>query len=382
MNQVHDAALYRLDTLERLIRESGSPVPPPSPLPMLHLQSSTSPIPPPSPFGMQTAPSLGLAYIPYPSPGMYPSPILHPYHYAQPSNSRKLMRRSSNGELNGNDSVGALSSGQLMPSRQPSGAYPSIGSGTMPLGSPAIRVPSPSSLREGQSSAADLRRLSIESSVLKKKIKPKSGSESGESSSNRAGSEPLIEANESLEGLGFVVEGADGNRLATISVPNVSSQGNSNSGEGSTSSSSHPASPSPQPRSHILVTPATADPFHRNGTHTFDSPALAPHLNGIKVVIDNEQGNLYFRDDQSPSREPSPLFEGEKIGEEKREYSEPVFASLAHTPEQLREIARMREDAVRAQRGRKRLSEVTGVGVVVAPLTPSLGQSPMPLNRE
>lgn len=240
--------------------------------------------------------------------------------------------------------------------------YPDIGLGTMPLHSPSLRVPSPSPSRNGELSAVDLRRMSIESSVLKKKVLPKSGSESGESGSIRAGSEPLVVADENVEGLGFAVEDGDRKRVSSItSQPN----GHSNSAEGSTSSSSHPTSPSPQPRRHILITPANADVFLRNGTQTPDSPALPFDLNGIKVVIDTEHGNTYFRDDQLLVKEASDVDErvhGDEVngGGEERDFAEPVFASLAHTPAQVLQIAKMREDALkaqRAQRGRKRLGE-------------------------
>jgi len=266
---------------------------------------------------------------------------------------------------------------QVMLSPHTSGTYPSIGLGTMPLSSPSMRGPSPTLNRDGSSSAADLRRLSIESSVLKKKVKAKGGSESGESSSNRAGREPLLEANEALDGLGFVVENVDAHRTSTVVT-----ESNGTSVEGSTSSSSHPTSPSPQPRQHILISPVNADLFHGNGIHTPESPALGSDLSAIKVVIDKEQGDLYFRDDNPLSSTP---------GDEKAEQIEavePVFASLAHTPEQVRELARMREEAVRVQRGRRRPGEVKAHAVGVGPesgvtlLTPSPSKSPPPHPRD
>ncbi len=275
----------------------------------------------------------------------------------------------------GSDLAGALTTGHLSAPVHQNGLYPDIGLGTMPLGSPSLRAPSPSpSQIRGKLSEADLRRMSIESSVLKKKVMAKTESESGDSSSNRAGSEPLIEAEGTLEGLGFGVENGDTMRMSNTTAP---TNDHSNSAEGSTSSSSHPTSPSPQPRRHIPLAPATGDLFSRNGTHTPDSPAPVD-LNAIKIVIDNERGNVYFRDDAHTSLDPPEEEEEVKgIEAEQTEFAEPVFASLAHTPEQLKEIAKMREEVVRAQRGRKRLGEGA-----VPPLIPSPSNSPLPLERE
>ena len=358
MGQHHNATIQRINALESLFRDSGSPLPSPSPIPPQHLQQG-SPLSPASPYGPQYVSPSGRAYMTHANhPGIFPSPMLHPYSYPHQTNSSSFLRLPSGVELNGSD--GELPQDHLMPSPHPSGTYPGIGQGTMPLGSPAARAPSPGPSREGKPSEADLRRFSIESSVLKQKVKPKSGSESGDSSSNRAGNEPLLEANTDLEGLGFAAENGE-------SKGNSAMAPQANSAEGSTSSSSHPASPSPQSLRHILITPATADLSNRNGTHTSDSPALPADPDGIKVVVDNERGDMYFRDERS--RSPSPPSGKEEDG---GEFTEPVFASLAHTPEQLREIARMREGAVRAQKGWKRLSEAGGIADIVPPLlTPS-----------
>ena len=214
--------------------------------------------------------------------------------------------------------------------------------------------------------------MSIESSVLKKKVQRKTDSDSGESGSLRgAGSESLPEADEGLEGLGIGDLGREEN-VSIIRLPNQ----NQNSTEGSTSSSSHPTSPSPQHRRQVIITPANADLFHRNGTHT-----PAPDLNGIRVVVDAERGNLYFQD-APPRKEDQEAEDGDDAEDaDDREVIkragqvEPVFASLAHTPEQVREIARMRRETMRVQRGRKRLSELGGA----TPLTPSPSKSPASL---
>ena len=299
--------------------------------------------------------------------------MLHPDQYPPNPNSINLPTKAPKSENNRIDLAGTFSPGHaLLPL---SGSYPDIGSGTMPLGSPSIQIPNPDNRddvesrqvkHDGQLSPADLRRMSIESSVLKKKNLQQPGSESGESISNRAGGEPLVEAEEALEGLGFADE--NGESITIPSIETAKRNNQADSGEGSTSSSSHPTSPSPQLR-QVLITPATAEVFHRNGMHTPDSPAPPLNTNGIKVIIDGDQGNLYFREDQEISDGSAGEFKGDK-----KISVEPVFASLAHTPEQLREIARMRENAAKAERGRKRMIQA----VVVPPLTPSPSKSPVP----
>ncbi|CAD6567731.1 MAG: hypothetical protein TREMPRED_003912 [Tremellales sp. Tagirdzhanova-0007] len=251
----------------------------------------------------------------------------------------------------------------------------------MPLGSPAIRIPSPgpTASQNDKLAPSDLRRLSIVSSVLKKKVQYKSGSESGESSSNRAGSESNVKGIEMIDGLRNATGNGDGKGVSSVTPQR---NGNSNCAEGSVPSSSYPASPSPQLRRQIPITSANPGDLGHNGTTTPDSPGLTTDLSSIPAGIDYEHDQMYLPDDQSPSKDASPFGLEQEELESDRALREPVFASLAHTPEQLGEIAKMmRENAQRAQRGRKRLDEAGPAGIAVAPFTPSPSKSPAPLRR-
>ena len=171
--------------------------------------------------------------------------------------------------------------------------------------------------------------------------------------------------------------------------------------EDPSSSLSHPSSPSPPNASTMLLTPASADLFRRvmsNGSDNGAVPRLAgsssnggsssdlSSLNGIKVISDGERGNVYYTDNGDATlkfngkalRVPAPLMEatngdvehgangeGEEEGNgEDKEYT-PMFASLAHTPAQLAEFKRMREDALKNKRPRaaSRSTSANDVGV-------------------
>jgi hypothetical protein len=144
----------------------------------------------------------------------------------------------------------------------------------------------------------------------------------------------------------------------------------------------------------MLLTPASADVFHRalvQGTDTpdgFEQREPIGGMNDIKVIADAERGNLYYRDmgdrtsfgsdgahangqaeghvealDQRPngpdghaSGHPNGTIDiGEDVETHEAEDAGPtedyvpMFASLAHTPQQLAEIQRMREGAMKAK---------------------------------
>lgn len=236
---------------------------------------------------------------------------------------------------------------------------------------PSPRPPTQSS-SNGQPSADELRRMSIESSVLKKKVKEeaKSGSESGEDAPRSPSALENIKETENLEGLGMGEIG-DGN----------ADRGRQLSGDGS--ASSHPSSPSPPTRASVLLTPASAEVYHRALVQGTDTPeefarrdSLQDGLSGIKLVPDIARGNIYYTSslagseageggsDNASAYEPreegtilngntdrpgdGQSTEGKEIPKISADFV-PMFASLAHTPQQLAEIQRMTKEAMQAR---------------------------------
>lgn len=214
-------------------------------------------------------------------------------------------------------------------------------------------------------SVDDLRRISIEGALLRKKVQDgaKSGSESGESNRNLE-AVPDIDETITLEGLG----------MGEIGGAMQRDESNGECGSGS----SHPSSPSPPNRASVLLTPASAEVFHRALVRGTDTPedfsrrdSIQDGLNGIKVIPDVDRGNLYYTSSQSlagsegeggsdnasayePREEKTNGHQnGQSNGEgEKTQIDEefvPVFASLAHTPQQLAEIQRMTNQAMKAR---------------------------------
>ncbi|RXK38423.1 hypothetical protein M231_04332 [Tremella mesenterica] len=363
MSQMYSAAIVRLSALENLVRDAGRAIPPPTPsVPMNvppHLLHPTLSLG--SPYNTQFTGSPGPPgrnspmYLPYPSPGMYPSPMLHPHfqassHHPHP-HSPSPYRQSSMG----NEEIslaGPLTPGQgnhpgsgMIPSPSPNGLHtpypPELGLG----------VPNPSGL-----SPADLRRLSIESSVLKKKAL-KEGSDSGDSRP-----EPILEhehdPSHKVEGLGMGTISIKPDR--TFTGPTF---GNPPSQKSCTSSPSKDQSSSP------VLHPES------NGSH-FDGIKVISSAKGnvYALVGDNgSEGSMDSLDVDNPSSntsmtEPPSLPDilgplhvevnpdgkqskiGGENGEEGEEEFEPMFASLAHTPAQVAEIARLSEAALNRNR--------------------------------
>ncbi|OXG35357.1 hypothetical protein C367_00597 [Cryptococcus neoformans Ze90-1] len=89
LSKMYAAALNRLSQIESFLLESGISLPPASPLP-LQMPSSPAVSVPGSPYaassgGQARAFSLGSGmYAGYPSPGLYPSPMLHNVHQSHP----------------------------------------------------------------------------------------------------------------------------------------------------------------------------------------------------------------------------------------------------------------------------------------------------------
>ncbi|KAK4684432.1 hypothetical protein P7C73_g5745, partial [Tremellales sp. Uapishka_1] len=255
--------------------------------------------------------------------------MLHPSH-VYGSHSPTPFRRPSSVGVSEVSLAGPLTPGLNHP---PSPHPLDVGNGIMP--SPSLAYQTHNQLGLGRptspqtQTAADLRRISIESSVLKKKVKAESASPEPQ---------PMIE--EEVEGLGMGAVGIS----------------------------------SPSPKGQILTTPANSELYH---------PPLPTMMNGIQCVPDGDRGNVYslkHQDDDGTSvsedEQEDPSTTNTSVSLEEGEYR-PLFASLAHTPEQLLQIKRMREQALKErERGRKRTN-----GVINGPLTPSPSKSPVPLKK-
>lgn len=338
--------------------------------------------------------------MPFPSPGMFPSPMLHPnfhsHSYPHSHSPSPFRRASTSGPAD--ELAGPLTPGHPTPPPG-SGQFP-FDLGIMPSPSPANVNPSP---LKGPPTPADLRRMSIESSVLKKKVQqPRSDrSESGEES-NR-GSDPLPDIDEttSVQGLGMGEVGGSSSieTAASINGESGTASHGRDSGAGeeneSIPSSSHQSSPSPPNRRSMLLTPAPADVFHGALVQGTDTPDAFDQqqregmsgITDIKVIADGERGNLYYREmgDRSSfssdsahangqnghsnganghanghshdadhvslnDEDEEELVDADAAGDSRlKEDYVPMFASLAHTPQQLAEIQRMREGAIKAK---------------------------------
>lgn len=439
MTSNYTTVIHRLAALENMLREAGRPPPPPlSPampgmngmgMPIHHAQGMTSPLPPLSPYGngLGYGPSprsaSGPGFVPYPSPGMYPSPspMLHPHSFTNQTPSP--FRRSSTGGQNGFGDSGLA--GPLTPGNpgflgppQHSPLPNGMGSGfpfdmnAMPLILPSGQHPI-SKPNGGQGAQADLRRQSIESSVLKKKGQAKTGSDSDENGL------PLqeIEETDSTEysgseiglGMGHMSE-IDGIFTGHRSTRRLSSSSNGNQSSKSQNGltethGSHPSSPSPPNRTTMLLTPASAsgtDLFHqmeRNGSRGSLYPEMGRNgstddhgqstvqrspQNRIKVVHPDENDHSYYEGDehgldgqdevengrevdvkagdqhedcQANGQNHSAMIQtseivvpaGSRSSSRQEEAYMPMFASLAHTPAQVAEIRKMKEAAMKAR---------------------------------
>ncbi|KAL7420378.1 hypothetical protein Q5752_005348 [Cryptotrichosporon argae] len=400
LSQAYAGVIARLNGLEALMRDQGQP---PSPaalsasMPahsasMLGVGNLHQPVPSPLhspflPFPMASTPG-----YPYPSPGqgMFPPQMMHPYHPASP------FRRASAAPSD-------VLAGPLTP-----GAYQS----ELPANTPSSGIMTSqvngNGTHAGPSSgltAADVRRISIEASVLKKKKTDddsrRSRSDSAAGSVSSTGCAAIPEAVEGL-GMGDIdppprVDGLQG------------SQAGSEPGEGA-----EPAAPSsipgssapsvngsetfaPESRPRELSPPSSASPMGPRSDASSPSPprrlvtpaeiAIFAAANGdkpIRCVPDADGGNVYMADDVGAQDDAHDEHangvaalnghaeelkaalgrDGEINGaattvdaivdadaNNSGDDGEPVFASLAHGPEQLAEIKRMRE---RAQaRGRR-----------------------------
>lgn len=202
---------------------------------------------------------------------------------------------------------------------------------------PAAETPATSAAgtSDGQLSAAELRRLNIASSVLKKKKKA-GESENGESTSS-PDSRPMSlgrDAKEIVEGLG--IKAFTG---VQSTFPSVSGEKRQPSKQGSTSSVSSDVSSAPTGRP-VPETPSDPGPFrHALSPAPMNSPGIK-----AETITELECENHKLEPTKPTVSEPTTM--DEETESSHPDYA-PLFASLAHTPEQLAEIARIRQDAIR-----------------------------------
>ncbi|OCF45000.1 hypothetical protein I317_01051 [Kwoniella heveanensis CBS 569] len=441
LQHMNNALLNRLGTYETVLRETGIILPPPpSPIPM-HIPQSSPLQMPTSPFAPSPVPgrsaSMG-GFIPYPSPGMYPSPMLqpnphYPVHPHAHSSSPTPFRRLS-GLQNAFVSSPGLEdglNGSLTPGL--TGFPMDIGSSTMPIG-----LGHPTSYGGPEvSQDRERRRQSIESSVLKKKVKEMTITSEGEL-------KQPIEEEEDLQ---------SGDR---IEIPIVSNGPSSQSGSGSgpksgfgsesmsepnsSASNSHPSSP--RSAASALPPPTNGETLaiDQNGvsthslnvsTSTVKTQVTSSSGNGLRVILDGERGNVYYASEferaeasgaqdseqevshtgtesqeQSVSGDngttggsmPSGIDKkGEAHGdtEDNQEAGgdktfEPIFASLAHTPEEVGHIRSQAEKYRERGRSVSSLSATAsasgsahlngdGKAVEFSSLSPSPSKSSVPL---
>ncbi|ORY23271.1 hypothetical protein BCR39DRAFT_562009 [Naematelia encephala] len=324
---LQSAMLQRLAALEGILRDTGHQA-------LLHGGLSPmmahSPVPPPSPFGMNGYPAASPrnltpngGFVPYPSPGMYPSPMLHPGFAHSPSPFRRQsMSMSMPGSGPGAEEISSLA-GPLTPGQHV--AQFDIGSGTLPLrpntraASPiGLGLPSSNTSGQQQPTADELRRISIQESVMKVKTKVK----------------PIPDQDHVTDDTIRVINNGNGNGNGDGAGDNNDDGAGigieTRTGTGTSSAtSSLPTSPSPSGRRQMLLTPANADLYnghgHTNGTgtifngnntvyndhehtdgpgaiyndhgHTNETDTTVSVLRGIRVINDEDGGKTYYRDD-------------------------------------------------------------------------------------
>ncbi|WWC57535.1 uncharacterized protein I303_100067 [Kwoniella dejecticola CBS 10117] len=406
MQQLYSTALNRLSTCESALREQGIMLPPlPSPVPM-HLPQSPLPPMPQSPYAPspgRNTPIMG-GFIPYPSPGMYPSPMLHPNpHYPHPhSHSPSPYRRTSsftNGHGHGHGliPVNGLSPGIMIANgggnEELNGLYPmDIGSSTMPIG-----LGHPVSNGE-QEEDRERRRQSIESSVLKKKVQQMTSvdvestvnqNEDGQAnggSSNSNGTSGSVQDEESISN-GSIVES------------------NLGMGSGAASPKSGPSASS-QVGSGVTGMPVAMNIPNGNGHGSVNGEGYG--IGEIKVLMDSERGNVYYNSEDIEvgdgsvngnldANDANQQIDGEAAEEEEipdtrqgeatdspSNSFQPIFASLAHTPEQIEEMRKLNTARERGRSVSSLSSAGRGKGMGAGLgngglLTPSPSKSPVPL---
>lgn len=292
----------------------------------------------PSPNGVP------MGFMPYGNGAMYGSPVT-PHGFAMhPMSPSPLRRTEGSGS---SDLAGPLTPGigPLATPSQLSSPYPS----EMAVG---VTTPPPSASVNGESqmSAIELRRLHIASSVLKKKA---TTSESGDSVPNSAkASESTTESSKASE---IGVAGLGITQLNGVPSTFPSVNGTKPTKQNSVSSSSSNAS-SAAPGRHILITPSNADLYQ---------PTEQPSSKGSEPLVQEPDAVDSAQSDVTNGQcDLQPKTECKRTIDDANKFSEtndtndaefvPMFASLAHTPEQRAELARIRENAIRDRERRSR----------------------------
>lgn len=319
-----------------------------------------------------------MPYSPGPGPGGAYSPVspmggiaphAFPFHTSGASPSPLRRAESSSGApdpLAGPLTPGASATPSLSVSSSP---YPSHLS-LKPLSTSTSASTNSNTSESARLSAAELRRINIASSVLKKKKKPEE-SESGDS--NPKSSSDTIDLSMSksspsvdpLDGLGI-------SQMAVLPSAFPSANGTRNNGvpkptkQRSTSSMSSDSS-APPGRS-IIITPSSTDVF-RSGQNSPES-LTTPGLNGCDapsvyvrepeevdltddtptIPLDKHREHINALNDHLPHGADGD--DDDNVDRADDAEIAPMFASLAHTPEQLAEFARIRQEALRDRQRR------------------------------
>lgn len=345
LSHMYQAVCHRLREVEHRGADAGhSPQPPvqPSLQPSPGMPAMSAMVTPhigfPSPMASPMPP---MGYMPYPHPHLYPSPMQSHSGFVNFVPSPSPQRRTDSA-TNSDLLAGPLTpgNGPSAPGSQGSSQYPSDLS-LNPAGTPSSSATGLSEL-----SAAELRRINIASSVLKKKSRVATDpSENGESSHAPA-SKPAVDiSDDTVEGLG--IKQCD---TVPSAFPSVNGAGSPSprtsprkpTKQRSTDSISSDASSGPPGRS-LLITPSDTGPKTR-------SPAT--------VMSPVPDGDETFTPEDANEGTPCPPQKGDdyfgpvsdvhdsSLGNGDTEFA-PMFASLAHTPEQLQEIARIQSEALK-----------------------------------
>ncbi|KAL1407303.1 hypothetical protein Q8F55_006724 [Vanrija albida] len=307
-------------------------------------------------------------------PSGYPSPL--PPHYGmQPHTPYTHQRRGESSNGNADVLAGPLTPGHLSPMplsmtgngtpmSQVSSPYPSEMSSLPNSANTPARSSTNDGSSESQLSASELRRLHIASSVLKKKSKSNLKSSGDDSSSS--GAQPVAgtestqpdavdDGGKQVAGLGIMALDKVQSTFPSVNGTSERTRTKGASNNSSCSSMSSDAS-SPPPGRHLLITPSNADVFPSNGLSPLTLTGTPTTIKAIHED-DSENDNVFDVDNGAVRAKQNTVVAPQQHDLQAMNSDAdfaPMFASLAHTPEQLAEIARMREQAIRDRERRTR----------------------------
>lgn len=345
LSHMYQAVCHRLREVEH--HDAGHSPRPPG---LSSLQPSLQPSPAmltpvmgyPSPMGSP----MPMGYMPYPHHHMYPSPV-QAHGFANYAVSPSPHRRTE-GSTNGDVLAGPLTPGHApsAPASQDSSPYPSD------LSLNPSATPSSSATAISDISAAELRRINIASSVLKKKNRvatdPSECGDSQSASASRPSDVTDISEDPTVEGLGIKQYDNVPSTFPSVHGPASPSSPRNPTKQRSTDSISSDASSGP-PGRPLLITPSDTGPKSRS-----PKTVMSPVPDGDESFISDDADG----DTPCPPSKPE-CFDSlndthdPAIANGEAEFA-PMFASLAHTPEQLQEIARIQSEALRNRERRTR----------------------------